>query len=312
MPDKPQLHHPWLIAVWPGMGHVAISAGFYLMAKLDMELLAEMVAPELFDIDHMDVADGVVQASRLPRSRFFVWRDPDKKRDLIVFIGEAQPPLGKFRFCHRIIKAAKGWGVEGVFTFAAMATQMNPADSSRLFCAATAEEQLKTVCALGAEKLREGRISGLNGILLAAAMEAGLQGTCLLGEMPHIFAQVPFPKASLAVLRTFSELAGIKVDLQELQTQADTVSKKLGELLAQVERSIEEQRAEPQEDDEYGLFSKQEEEGLSADDRDRVERLFEQAQGDRSKAYELKQELDRLGIFAEYENRFLDLFKKRE
>jgi hypothetical protein len=142
-------------------------------------------------------------------------------------------------------------------------------------------------------------------------MEAGLEGACLLGEMPHIFAQVPFPKASLAVLRTFSELAGIKVDLEELQEQADAVSKKLGELLAQVERSIEEQRGETQEDDEYGLFSK-EEEGLSAADRERIERLFEQSQGDRSTAYELKQELDRLGVFAEYENRFLDLFKKRD
>jgi proteasome assembly chaperone (PAC2) family protein len=311
MADKPELHHPWLIAVWPGMGQVAISAGFYLMAKLEMELLAEMVAPELFDIDHMDVAEGVVQASRLPRSRFFVWHDPEKKRDLIVFIGEAQPPLGKFRFCHRIIEAAKEWGVERVFTFAAMATQMNPADASRLFCAATGEDLLKTVCSRGAEKLKEGRISGLNGILLAAAMEAGLEGACLLGEMPHIFAQVPFPKASLAVLRTFSELAGIKVDLEELQEQADAVSKKLGELLAQVERSIEEQRGETQEDDEYGLFSK-EEEGLSAADRERIERLFEQSQGDRSTAYELKQELDRLGVFAEYENRFLDLFKKRD
>jgi hypothetical protein len=31
---------------------------------------------------------------------------------------------------------------------------------------------------------------------------------------------------------------------------------------------------------------------------------------DRSKAFELKQELDRLGVFKEYEDRFLDLFKK--
>ncbi len=39
MPDKPQLHHPWLVAVWPGMGQVAFNAGVYLLAKLDMNLL---------------------------------------------------------------------------------------------------------------------------------------------------------------------------------------------------------------------------------------------------------------------------------
>ncbi len=31
---------------------------------------------------------------------------------------------------------------------------------------------------------------------------------------------------------------------------------------------------------------------------------------DRTKAYELKRELDRLGLYREYEDRFLDLFKK--
>jgi hypothetical protein len=33
---------------------------------------------------------------------------------------------------------------------------------------------------------------------------------------------------------------------------------------------------------------------------------------DRSKAYELKNELDRLDVFRDYEDRFLDLFKKAE
>ena len=31
---KLKLKNPWLVAVWPGMGHVAMSAGYYLMAKL--------------------------------------------------------------------------------------------------------------------------------------------------------------------------------------------------------------------------------------------------------------------------------------
>ena len=39
-------------------------------------------------------------------------------------------------------------------------------------------------------------------------------------------------------------------------------------------------------------------------------RGFEQARQDKSKAFELKQQLDRLDLFADYEDRFLDLFKK--
>ena len=38
----------------------------------------------------------------------------------------------------------------------------------------------------------------------------------------------------------------------------------------------------------------------------------DQAGKDRSKAFELKAFLDRNGVFGEYEDRFLDLFKKAE
>jgi hypothetical protein len=53
-----------------------------------------------------------------------------------------------------------------------------------------------------------------------------------------------------------------------------------------------------------------EEPQIRPEEEQRIEQLFTQAREDRSKAYELKRELDRLKIFADYENRFLDLFKK--
>ena len=37
--------------------------------------------------------------------------------------------------------------------------------------------------------------------------------------------------------------------------------------------------------------------------------MFEQAALDPAKAFELKRELDRLRVFKDYENRFLDLFR---
>ena len=51
MAEKLQLHHPWLVAVWPGMGHVALNAGVYLLAKLSMSVVAEMEVNDLFDVE---------------------------------------------------------------------------------------------------------------------------------------------------------------------------------------------------------------------------------------------------------------------
>ena len=98
--------------------------------------------------------------------------------------------------------------MERVFTFAAMATQMHPGDNSHVFGAATNEENLVELKRLQLEILEDGHIGGLNGVLLGVAAERGLHGACLLGEMPHMFAQLPFPKASLAVLKAFAETRG--------------------------------------------------------------------------------------------------------
>src|SRR3954452_6197856 len=142
MADEMKLNKPWLVAVWPGMGHVAISAGYYLMAKLGMDMLAEFAAQELFDVELVEVKSGLIQTARMPRSRFFVWHDPRGDHDIIVFIGEAQPPIGKKTFCRRLIEYARELGVDSVFTFAAMATQMPHEDCSRVFGSATDEQTL--------------------------------------------------------------------------------------------------------------------------------------------------------------------------
>jgi proteasome assembly chaperone (PAC2) family protein len=304
-----KLHQPWLIAVWPGMGQVAISAGYYLLAKLEMEVFAELSPAGLFEMEHVEVKGGLIQPGQLPRSRFFVWHDPQGKRDIVVFLGEAQPPREKYALCGKLVAYAKELGVVRVLTFAAMATQMHPDRDSRVFAATTQADGLDELKEMKLELLEDGHIGGLNGVLLGAVSEGGIRGTCLLGEMPHILAQLPYPKASMAVLKAFVKLAGVELDFAELEEQVQAMDEKLGELLAGVEHALEEQIPPAEE-----AFSAEtpEEEKIPAEDRRRIEELFTQARQDRSKAYELKSELDRLDAFRDYEDRFLDLFKNPE
>ncbi|MCI0703371.1 MAG: PAC2 family protein [Planctomycetia bacterium] len=328
MADTPKLTHPWLVAVWPGMGHVALNAGVYLLAKLGMTAIAEFESNEVFDVEQVEVKDGLIQPARRPRNRFFAWTDPKKQHDLVVFLGEAQPPVGKYPFCRQVIAYAREIGIERVFTFAAMATRMRPEHRSRVFGAATDEQGVEEQKRLELNVLEDGHIGGLNGVLLAAAAEVGLRGSCFLGEMPHVFAQVPFPKASLAILEVFNTITGIELDLTELSEQAQTVEEQLKELLARVEEQYGRQlggemdeEAEDEEEEESESESKEGvgyryegpeglEEPVASPDLARIEELFARAAEDRSKAFELKRELDRLGVFKKYEDRFLDLFKK--
>jgi proteasome assembly chaperone (PAC2) family protein len=340
MPEFPKLTNPWLIAVWPGMGHVALNAGVYLLAKLGMTAVAEFEGGDLFDVAQVEVKHGVIQPARRPRNRFFVWSDPDKRRDLVVFLGEAQPPVGKLPFCRQVIDYARELGVARVVTFAAMATQMRPEHRSRVFGAATDTEGVAELRRLEVKILEDGNIGGLNGVLLGAAAAGGLRGTCFLGEMPQVFAQVPFPKASLAILEAFTSLTGVHVDLTELAEQSKAVEEQLGELLHRVEEQYGPQpgsSTSEDEDDEDEEGSELVDEGTGDEDESdegpsegvgyryegpdepvpapeaaRIEELFARAKNDRSKAFELKRELDRLGLFKQYEDRFLDLFTHPE
>lgn len=303
------LIHPVLIAVWPGIGHVGINAGFYMMSKLGMSVLAELQTATLFDVEHVEVQKGILHSGRRPRSRFFLYSDPEKKRDVVVFLGEAQPPQGKYQYCESIVEFAKKIGIERIFTFAAMATQMHPEHPSRVFIAATNEQTLEELQSQNVQVLDEGQITGLNGVLLGVAAEKGLQGACLLGEMPHIFSQLPFPKASLAILDVFSSFTGLNIDLEELADQSRQMEEQLGQALAQIEEKLGHplvsSEPEPQVPAQPTAMEK-----LTAEDHQRIDQLFDQAKSDKKKAFELKQELDKLGVFKNYEDLFLDLFKK--
>jgi proteasome assembly chaperone (PAC2) family protein len=309
MTTEEKLHDPWLVAVWPGMGGVAITAGYYLMAKLGMHLLLEFSATDYFDIDQVEVKDGLILIRRLPRSRMFLWSDPKKQRDLIVFIGEAQPPARGGAFCRNVIEQAKILGVRRVFTFAAMATAMRPKDDSRVFGAAIDRETLAEFKQLDVDILESGSISGLNGVLLGMAAASGLPGGCLLGEIPHLFSQIPFPKGALAVLETFTTMTGTEPDFAELREHSETVEQTLEEFLLRMENAME--QAQP-----GNLPAPVQDTGdiprTDSTVRKHIEEMFATARQDRARAYELKQELDRLGLFNEFEDRFLDLFKDPE
>jgi hypothetical protein len=194
---------------------------------------------------------------------------------------------------------------------------MRPKTRSRVFGAATDSEGVQELKRLELELVEEGQISGLNGVLLGVAADAGLPGACLLGEMPHVFAQLPFPKASLAVLEVFTTMTDIELDFTELAEQAEVVEEQLDELMSRVEEGFGQGGESDDEEDEEGSFAESATEPAEPGESDvepkdelRIENLFDAARRDRTKAFELKRILDRLGVFKQYEDRFLDLFKK--
>lgn len=294
------------------MGEVATTAAIYLLTKLSMRQLSEFSAKGLFEPASADVHAGLVRAAPLPRSRLFLWLNPAGGKDLIVFLGDAQPAAHRLELCDRLLAEGRALGVSRFFTFSGVTTDMKPNGHSHTFGVASDAASLQELKSLEVAILGEGSIAGLNGVALAAAAEAGIPAMGLLGEMPAIAAQLPYPNASAAVLRTFKDLAGLELDLTELEAYGRTTQAQLSTLYEQFVSALQEIAApgEPPAPPSPLPPAPSRERMLADEDAERVERLFQRARIDRSAAFELKKELDRLGAFARYDDRFLDLFKR--
>lgn len=301
------LRSPVLVGAWPGMGGVAQIAGIHLVKQLGAQPIEELDPRPFFEPQGVAVQGGLIQPMALPRSVFYGWRDPQGAQDLLVLLCDQQPAAGVRRYVDALLEIALRHGVSRVFTFAAMASQLEVGGPARVFAAATSAEFVERMRADGVTLLEAGDITGMNGVFLGAAAERGLHGACLLGEFPFVAANLPNPRASAAILAAFSRYAGIALDTEELLGEARRVE----DALAKHMRAAGKAQATPENGGEGGNGEiTAADETVDADERARIEELFAAATKDRTKAMQLKAELDRLGRFHEYEDRFLDLFRK--
>src|SRR5687768_16920770 len=103
MAEAAEDREPWLVAAWPGMGNVAVGAAGYLVVKLRARLVHELHTRDLFEVPHIEVEHGLVQAGRMPRNMFFEWKNANGGRPLLIFLGEAQPVVGGYGMCHKLL-----------------------------------------------------------------------------------------------------------------------------------------------------------------------------------------------------------------
>ncbi len=302
-----------LVAVWPGIGQVGLTAGYYLMSKLRMHEEKPPRTTDLFDLDHVDVEKGLARAGPIPEDHLFASAKGAFRSRLNVMIGESMPSSNGPEYCRRILDRAEKLGVGQVVTFSAVAANSHPLDPSKVLGVATEVHALESLRRHGIETLEAGQIMGMNGLLLAAAAERGLSAVCLMGVMPALASAIPYPKASHAVLSAFARLTAVEIDLHELEEYGRMISQKLNSGLEKLKKALQgdEEGAETVAGDDEEPAEPDGEQPLGADQRVRLELLFREAAADPSKAFELKRELDRLSVFKEYEDRFLDLFRSR-
>lgn len=239
---EPELRDPYLLAAWSGMGNVALGVARYLRDKLGAELFGEIRLAESFRFSGILVNDdGTVESPRsteVTRNSLYCWRNEDFDHDLVIVIGEAQPSGMEYALARKVIDAAEKLKVRRIFTSAAFAIPMKISQKSRVHFVATDSQLIEDLKGHDMELMAGGSISGLNGFLLGIAKERGIEGVCLLGEMPNYLTHIEYPKASHAVLSVLTAILHIDVDLGELLVTAHYQEEEIRKYIKKIEEQV--------------------------------------------------------------------------
>ena len=309
---KPRLRSPYLIVAWPGMGEVAATAANYLINELKAQEFAQINPEEFFYSTGSVISSGILEVPLLPQSKFYYWKNKTGKNDLIIFLSNAQPDLSKAdSYAKLIIKLAFDLGVESIISFASMPQATDHTHKPEVWFAATDQKIKENLKKFNFRALQEGQISGMNGLFLGMAKKAGLKGFCLLGDIPLYTIQIENPKASAAVLGAFGKILDIQINLQPLKEQAQEMENEINKLLEYLKLGAPGQSA-PIGEEEVELIKKAlgQLTKLPVSIKEKIEKLFQESRANIAKASELKAELDKWNVYKEYEDSFLDLFRK--
>ncbi len=228
----PKALNPVLVCGLPGSGYVGKLAADHLVDSFKLRKVAEYASPT-FPPQVSVKEDGTVDP---PKGELY-YAAARKNRGLFVFTADAQPTTseGEYELSDAVVKFAKKCGVKRVYTLAAYITG-SFAKSPRVFGTGTSKGMVDSLAENGVTLMKDGGISGMNGLLIGMAALRGLEGACLLGETSGYVVDAG---ASKAVLELLSKVVGLPIDTSKLEEKAEETRKVISQLQAMADQSRE-------------------------------------------------------------------------
>ncbi|MGB6873006.1 MAG: PAC2 family protein [Dehalococcoidia bacterium] len=234
-----------MLASWPGIGDVSLTAAKYLVEKLNAVEIGEIEPINFFEPMGVTVRDNVVDSPRFPESKFYYWQSTKAEKSLVIFIGEEQPGFKGYELVNCVLDVAQRFKVARVYSCAAAVTRIHHSEEMKVWGAATTSNLVDELSKHNVILRGNLRIAGLNGLILGMVKERGMEGICLLGEVPAYATQIANPRASLAVLGILTKMLGITLDLTELGHLAEQVDEEMDRIAKRVTAEFIDQFTEP-------------------------------------------------------------------
>jgi len=231
------LVNPILIEGLPGIGFVGKLAAEHLVSELKAKKIATLYSYH-FPHQVMINKDGTI---KMITNEFYLYKDPKKKNDLIILIGDVQPVSSRAQFevMNIILEFFSSLGGSRIITLGGYGVG-KLVDKPRVFGAVTDKNEVDYYKKFGVSFGEvEGSIIGAAGILLGLGQLKGMKGICLMGETHGNYID---HKSAQSTVEVLSKIVGIKVNVEKLTEKAkesEVIIKKLEEELTKGQGPIE-------------------------------------------------------------------------
>lgn len=214
---KPELRNPVAIAGLPGIANIGKLSIEYLINELDSNKFAELYTD--YFPGWVTRESGLIDNLRV---NFYEGRIDGFNRDLILLTADAQASssIGQYKLSRRIIEVIDDLSAEMIITMAAFLSPKE--DKSPVVGIATDSETAKLIEDREIELLKEGRIIGMNGLLVSLAYEKEIKGFCLMGTTSGgLIDEI----ASKNVISAISDVLGFELDLNKFKEKVPDLPK---------------------------------------------------------------------------------------
>ncbi|MDG5815309.1 PAC2 family protein [Chitinispirillales bacterium ANBcel5] len=304
---------PVLIAAWPGVGNVGLVSVDYIRRKLQAKPLGGIDVKSFFMPHSGLVENGRFITGDAPFCSFYYSTSPD------VIIMESNIQMGGTEgvfLLQKVFGVARQYNVKQILTVSAIPYAMSHTENSQLYFAANSKRISKELRDNGISPLMSGEINGLPGAVPVIASSKGLDSACILATMPVYAGNFTYPKAALPVISSISDIINCSIDLDEVKKNTDNLNGQFEQIESQIKEQLpnllggekRELQKELEQITSESIISEQD--IINRNQSEKIEQMFEQVKKDRSKGIELKKLLDEMGVYRDYEDRFLDLFNE--
>ncbi len=214
------LRSPVLVAAFRGWNDAGEAASFalgYLQSTLDATAFASVPPEDFFDFQshrpRITIEHGALQGPiEWPRIEILDTA-PAPERNLILVNG-IEPSMRWPTLCAAILDMAAELGVELILTLGALLADVPHTRPVRISGLSSPPELIEP---LGVRRPDYQGPTGIVAVLHAMAAERGMPAASLWAAVPHYVGAAPSPNAALALLRAAQEVAGLSIDVNDLQ-----------------------------------------------------------------------------------------------